>query len=408
MAASLKTLDSDVITLRQINIRSATNGYIPNRHILISDGIGDAYWNSISSIYANPYDTVADPYGSTLAAKDTNNTLRFRTSGVDGLLNIYVNASNSTLTFSNAAPNTLVSQTSVPIVSRTAAIQMPNSENITMSTSQSTLKFVGVGDIQLSTITDLRTVFFSISSFTSAGYADLSAVGRGWIGYEASSHSTSVGYASFVSSIPYSTTCGAVAWDWSRSIGSNIAMSTVEAYPSYSTGDVYFSTVQFNIAPFIRYINPNSTTRMFLEVNPNYLFQRMYLGKSSPMHLVKNFSSFVQYETTRGPQILEMASQGSYMLSQQSNAYSSNYFNTQVKLELDVNTVARNASLDGVSAGYYTLYHRIPAAMASLESDGYCGQVISGRGGFSNSVYVNVDNYTPLSNAVFLHIYNQN
>jgi hypothetical protein len=407
MATSIKSLDSDLITLREIHVRSATNGYIPQKHILISDGIGNAYWNSISSIYNIPYDTVADPYGSTLLAKDTNNTIRFRTNGIDGLLNIYVNRSNSTLTFNNAAPNTLVSQGSVPIVSRTAAIQMPNSENIIMSTSQSTLKFVGVGDIQLSTITDLRTVFFSISSFTSAGYADLSAVARGWIGYTASSHSTSVGYASFVSSIPYSTTFGGVSWDWSGSMGSNVPMSTVEVYPSYSTGDVYFSTVQFNIAPFIRYINPDSTTRMFLEVNPNYLFQRMYLGRSTPIHLVKNFSSFVQYETSRGPQILEKASQGSYMLSQQSNAYSSNYYNTQVKLELDVNVVARNASLDGVSAGYYTLYHRIPGAMASLESDGYCSQVISERGGFSNHILVNVDNYTPLSNAVFLHVYNE-
>ena len=407
MAANLKTLDSDVITLRQINVRSATNGYIPSRHVLISDGIGNAYWNSLSSIYNIPFDKVRDPYGSTIAASTVANTLNFSTDGIDGLLKVYVNR-NKSLTLSNAAPDVLVVQGSVPTVSRVVAQQMPNSEDIIMSTSQSTLKFVGIGDIKLSTITDLRTVFFSISSFTSAGYADLSAVGRGWIGYTASSQSTSIGYASFISSIPYSTSSGGGSWDWSPAIGKGIPMSTVEPYPYYSTGDVYFSTVQFSMAPFLRYMNPNSNTRMFLEVNPNYLFQRMYIGTSTPINLVKNFSTFVQYQTSRGPQILEKASQGTYMLSQQSNAYSSNYYNSQVKLELDMRVLSTNAGLDGPAGGYYTLYHRIPEAMASLEFDGYCGQLISARGGFSNSSGVNVDNYTPLSNSVFLHVYNQN
>ena len=407
MAASLKTLDSDIITLRQINIRSPTNGFIPNQYVLISNGFGDGYWNSISSIYNIPFDKVVDPHGSTIAASTVANTLRFRTDGIDGLLSIYKNSNNG-LTFSNAAPDVLVVQGSVPNVSRVVAQQMPNSEDIIMSTSQSTLKFVGTGDIKLSTITDLRTVFISISSFTSAGYEDLSAVGRGWIGYTASSQSTSVGYASFISSIPFSTTSGGANWDWSPAIGSGIPMSTVETYPYYSTGDVYFSTVKFSMAPFLRYIHPNSNTRMFLEVNPNYLFQRMYIGTSTPINLVKNFSTFLQYETSRGPQILEKASQGTYMLSQQSNAYSSNYYNSQVKLELDMKVLSTNAALDGPAGGYYTLYHRIPEAMASLDSDGYCGQIITMRGGFSNSSGVNVDNYTPLSNSVFLHVYNQN
>lgn len=413
MASSGRSIDTDQITLRQIGVRTVTNGYIPNSFILISDGAGVGYWDSVSSLLVNTYNTVRDSQGSTMSAADIGTTLPFSTTGIQGLLSIYVDNQKSTLSFSNAAPNLLVAQNTVPIVSRLAAQAVPNSENIVMSSSQSTLKFIGVGDIQLSTVTDLRAVFFSISSFSAKGYADLSGETRGWRPFAYSTLSTNAGYASFVSSMPFSTfynidEYNGYGWDWSPSLGSNIPMSTVETYPNYSSGDVYFSTVSFTMAPFLRYIHPNSTTKVFLEVNPSYFFQRMYLGASTPMNLVKEFSSFVQYESPRvGRQVLEKSSYGGYMFSQMSNAYASNYYNTQLKLELDPAILTSNALIDGPYGGYYTLYHRIPGAMANLISDGYCGYYLSARGGFSNNVIVNVDNHTALNNGVYLHLYNQ-
>lgn len=412
MAASLKTFDTDIITLRQINVRSPTNQYISASNVLISDGDGRGYWNSISSIFPVPYDTIRDGNGAIMNTLDYGNILTISTTGIQGLLSAYVNTSNSTFTFTNAAPNLLVALNTVPTVSRLAAQQVPNSENIVMSSSQSTLKFIGVGDMQLSTVTDLRAVFFSISSFSASGYSDLSGIARGWPGNLTSTQSTNAGYASFISSIPFSTfyatdEYSGYGWDWSPCLGSNLVMSTVEQYPNfYSTGDIYFSTVSFTPAPFLRYIHPNSTTKMFLEVNPNYFFQRMFLGISTPYNLVKQFSSFVQYQSVRGVQILEKASQGAYMMSQQSNAYTSNYFNSQIKLELDTAVLSSNAVMDGVG-GYYTLYHRIPGGMANLTPDGYCSYNLGPRGGFSNGNAVTLDNYTPLSNSVFLHVYNQ-
>ena len=413
MASSGRSIDTDQITLRQIGVRTVTNGYVPNSYVLISDGAGAGYWDSVSSLVVNTYNTVRDSQGSTMSAADIGTTLPFSTTGIQGLLSIYVDNKNSTFSFSNAAPNLLVAQNTVPIVSRLAAQTVPNSENIVMSSSQSTLKFIGVGDIQLSTVTDLRAVFFSISSFSAKGYADLSGETRAWRPFAYSTLSTNAGYASFVSSIPFSTfynidEYNGYGWDWSPSLGSNIPMSTVETYPNYSTGDVYFSTVSFTMAPFLRYIHPNSTTKVFLEVNPSYFFQRMYLGASTPMNLVKEFSSFVQYESRRvGRQVLEKSSHGGYMFSQMSNAYASNYYNTQLKLELDPAILTSNALIDGPYGGYYTLYHRIPGAMANLISDGYCGYYLSARGGFSNNEIVNVDNHTALNNGVYLHLYNQ-
>jgi hypothetical protein len=349
-----------------------------------------------------------------MVARNVGNIIKYSTIGVQGLFDAYVDMKSSTFTFSNAYPNVLVAQNTVPIVSRLAAQQVPNSENITMSSTQSTLKFIGVGDLQLSTITDLRTVFFSISSFTASGYSDLSNVARSWQGYAYSTTSTNAGYASFVSSIPYSTfytisDYAGYGWDWSPALGSNIPMSTTEKYPNYySTGDVYFSTVSFTMAPFLRYIQPNSTTKMFLEINPSYFFQRMYLGTSTPYNLVKPFSTFVQYQSPNtGVQILSKASFGGYMMSQNSNAYTSNYYNTPIKLEIDTAVIASNAISDGPYGAYYTIYHRIPGAMANLIPDGYCGYNIGPRSGFSNDAIVNVDNYTSLENSAFLHVYNQ-
>ena len=410
---SVKTIDTDIITLRQISIRSPANGYIPGAHVLISNGGGQAYWDSISSIFTVPYDTLRDSYGSTMIAMNVGNVIKYSTIGINGLFDAYVDMKTSTFTFSNSAPNLLVALNTVPTVSRLAASQVPNSENIVMSSSQSTLKFIGVGDIQLSTVTDLRAVFFSISSFTASGYSDLSNVARAWPGYINSTTSTNAGYASFVSSIPFSTfhatgDYSGYGWDWSPCLGSNIPMSTVEAYPNfYSTGDVYFSTASFTMAPYLRYIQPNSTTKMFLEINPTYFFQRMYLGTST-QNLVKEFSTFVQYQSPRtGVQILGKGSFGGYLTSQASNAYTSNYYNTQVKLELETSILSSNALMDGESGAYYTIYHRIPGAMANLLADGYCGYNIGGRSGFSNNRIVNVDNHTSDYNSVFLHVYNQ-
>jgi hypothetical protein len=405
MASSRKTLDSDIITLRQIYIRTSINDFIPSSHILISDGGGAAYWDSVSSIFpVSSINSVRTPNGSTFNADLYNNVLNVSTTGLGGMLESYIDPATSTLVFSNAAPPLQVALTTVPSVSRVAASNVPNPANIVMSTSQSTLKFIGVGDIQLSTVTDLRTVFFQISSFTSAGYADLSAEARAWRPYTYSTNSTSAGYATFMSSIPVST----ATWNWSNLLGSNLTMSTAEAYPNYINGDTYFSTVSFKMDPYVRYIHPNSTTKMFLEVHPNYFFPRMFLGRSTPIHLVKEFSSFVQYQTARGTQILGASMNPSYMTSQNSNLYGSNFFNTPIKLEIDPAVVMSNAILDGPAGGYYTLFHRIPGAMATLVEDPDCGceLTIGTRGGFSNTNNI-YDNRMGTQNSVFLHVYNQ-
>jgi hypothetical protein len=409
MASSRTSLDSDIITLRQVYAFNPPNVPVPSSQILISVGNGAAYWDSVSSILPiSSFGQVRGTNGSTFNANLYNNVLNVSTIGVQGLLETYVDTATSTLMISNAVAPVQVALTAVPTVTRLAATQMPNAQTLSMSTTQSTLRFLGVGDIQLSTITDLRAVFFSISSFTATGYADLSGEARAWRPYTYSTNSTSAGYATFISSIPYSTVVGSSGWNWTSSIGENLLLSTVEPYPSlYSTGDVYFSTVSFHMGPFARYIHPNSTTKVYLEIKPSYFFERMYLGQEAPLTLVKEFSTFVQYESPRsGRQILSTSIVGDYMTSQMSNLYTSNYYNTPLKLELDTATLMSNTLADGATGARYTVYHRIAGGMANLVSDGYCGNVIGPRGGFSNAAPYYA-NRTPLQGGVFLHVYNQ-
>lgn len=399
MSSSLQTIDTDVITLRRIYARTSFNAYIPSSHILIANGRGLAYWNSVSSIFPiSSFNAVRANNGYTFYADQFNNILNVSTTGIRGLLDTYVDSNTSTLMLSNSAPPVAVALTTVPNVSRLAAELVPNAQILNFSTGQSTLKFIGVGALQLSTVTDLRAVFFSISTFSAGGYADLSAEARAWRPYAYSTNSTSAGYATFVSSVPFTA-----------SLGSDIPVSTVEQYASdYPTGDFYFSSVSVNMQPFYRYLQPNSTTRVLLEVRPNYFFDRLYRGTSSPYSLIKPVSSYVQYNgISTGRTIFPASATTDYMTSQSSNLYESNYYQGPLMLQLDTPMLMSNLLIDGPT-GYLTLYHRFPGGMAQLMDDPDCGcdKVIGGRGGFSNPAMV-YDNRTAAQNSVFLHVYNQ-
>jgi hypothetical protein len=353
----------------------------------------------MSSIYAiSSFNVVRGNNGYSFYADHFNNVLNVSTTGIGGLLEAYVDPATSTLMMSNSAPPVAVALTAVPNVSRLAAELVPNGQILTFSTGQSTLKLIGVGDLQLSTVTDLRAVFFSISSFSASGFADLSAEARAWRPYTYSTNSTSAGYATFVSSVPFTA-----------DLGSNIPVSTVEQYSSdYPVGDFYFSSVTLNMQPFYRYLQPNSTTRMLLEVRPNYFFDRLYRGTSSPYSLVKPVSSYVEYNgLSTGRIVLPASLTTDYMTSQSSNLYESNYYQGPLLLQLDTPMLMSNLLIDG-PAGYYTLYHRFPGGMAQLMDDPDCGcdKVIGGRGGFSNAG-LTYDNRTATQNSVFLHVYNQ-
>lgn len=390
MAANRKTIDTDLIYLREVYARTSFNRTIPANQTLIANGDDSTRWDYIR---VSTFNTVTGDDGVPLYANDNLSTLNISTSGPPGLLSSYVDTSAQALILRAAPPVLAISQRPVPDVTSTIALAPPDVVNIS---NYSTVTLLGVRDVLFSTVTDISgappAIFVSISSFTSAGYSSISGEAYSWRPYLYNVLTTAQGLPTFTSSIQ--TT-------WATGLQN---ISTAEAYPDYITGDAYFSTVSINMSNYIGYIQPG-VTKVVLEVQPTYILPRFLLGTEEYPTLFKNISSYIQYTNPTSTIIISGSQNTDMIVSQQSNAYTSNYFNKPMKLPIDSGIIASNWALDG-PVGYYTLYHRIPGGMAQLVSGDSCGYYIGARGGMSNDtpMYLNA---TPPQNGVFMSIYNR-
>lgn len=360
-------LDTDVIQVRKIYARTPTNEFIPSSHILIAGGDGSTYWNSVSSLVKlSSFNSVKGNNATRLYADLSNSLLQISTTGVQGTLESYVDSLTKTLMLSNVLPPFIVCNGSVPNVNNVMASIVPNAQSLTQVTGQSSIKFLGVGDVQLSTITSQNAIFVSISTFTSAGYSTLSGETFAWRPNLYSTLSTAYGRPSFVSSIPFSA-----GWNW----GSNRAIST----PTTSQ-DMYFSSITFslsNITPYLD-LTRTSSTRVYVEYNPVLVMPSMFQGTGSP---ILEVSSFIQQGANLVPESLVT----NYMVSQQFTG-GLNYFNPSLRLEINPYTTPLGGNI--------TLYHRFVGA----NSDGISS-------GFSN--VSQIGNFTPKTGGLFVNLINQ-
>jgi hypothetical protein len=386
MAANRKTLDTDLIYLREIYARTPFNQTIPANQVLVSNGDDSTRWDYVG---ASSFRSVTGDEGATLYANNNTTELKVTTAGPPGLLDSYVDLSEQSLVLRATPPVLAISERPVPIITGAVALSPPSVKQIR---NYSTLTMIGVKDVLLSTVTvngAPPAIFVSISSFTSAGYSTISGEAFAWRPYLYNVLSTAQSQPTFTSSM--TTT-------WATGVQN---ISTAEAYPDYITGDAYFSTVSFNMGNYIGAIRPNS--QVILEVEPTYLFPRFLLGSEEYPTLLKNISSYIEYSGA-STSILNGSMNSDMIVSQQSNAYTSNVFNKHMKMPIDPATILDNWATDGAT-GYYTLYHRIPGGMAELIPGDACGYYIGQRGGMSNAepTYTNA---TPIQNGVFMSIYN--
>ena len=362
-------LDSDVIQVRKIYARTPANKFIPSSHVLISGGDGSTYWNSVSSLVSlSSFNALKGNTSTTLYADLSNSLINISTTGIHGTLESYVDPTTNTLMLSNALPPFIVSNGSVPNVNNVMAHIVPNAEILTQVTDQSSIKFLGVGDIKLSTVTSQNAIFVSISTFTSAGYASLNDEAFAWRPTLHSTLSTSYSRPSFVSSIPFSA-----GWNW----GSNLPIST-----PVTSQDMYFSSITFNLNNIIPYLDVSrtSSTRVFVEYNPILIMPSMFQGTGSPIQAV---STFIQISGS----ILPESVTTKYMLSQQwlpSN--NSNYFNPSMRLEI-------NPYLNSLGANM-TIYHRLVNANSDGATTGFSGPT-------------DITNFTPKHGGLFINLINQ-
>jgi hypothetical protein len=382
------SIDTDTIQLRKVYARTEYNGFIPSSFILISNGDSSTSWNSVSSIIeVSSFKTIKGNTPTTFSADLSYNLLQISTTGVRGVLESYVDPVTSTLMLSNYLPPFVVSQGSVPIVSLTSASNVPNVESLRQVTGQSTIKFLGVGDVQFSTVTTQNAIFVSISSFTSKGYSALSGETFSWRPTLSSILSTSYGRPSFVSSIPFTS-----GWNW----GSNVPYSTVH---TTTPQDIYFSSITFNldhIAPYID-VTKTSSSRMFIEYNPMLVMSSMFKG---PEPMLMPVSTFMQMENVpSGRRFFSETVITNYMTSQQSlTSGNSNYFNSPIRMEINpYSTFLNNYALNNSNTIDFTIYHRFVGATSDGTSTGFSSvSTLMNLTPKVGGLYINLINQSPV------------
>lgn len=369
--------------------RAANNSVIPSSHILIANGDGSTHWSSISTILEiSSFRTIKGNTATTFSADMSYNLLQISTTGVRGTFESYVDATTSTLMLSNAFPPVGVLQSgnafgSIPVPTESAASNLPGGVYMSPVNGNSTIKFIGVGDILLSTSAAFKTTFIGISSFTHRGYSTISGEVFALRPAIASTFSTAAGRATLMSSI--------VDTLWNK--GAGFAMST-------SGRDFFFSTVTFDAGHLARYVDGSfeSTTKLFVEMTPNCFFAPMGSGSN----LLKEVSSFIVVNSANsnvGYQFFPESVVTNYMTSQVTTAGLSNSFTAPLRMELNAYTsLWSNAQSVPVGLNFIVM-HRIVNAISNSGTDsGFAASSsnVDIRMSVKNGAFINMFSQTPL------------
>ena len=226
---SRRTLDTDSITLRQINALTPTNGIIPALTTLTSDGEGGTFWAVPSSLGGIPSFNNIVVDNQAIPATNPFNTLYISTLGIGtivnsttNLLTLYskgfdafdISGGNKIAAYSNSIlsptmnlvgrngiqitgdpfTRTLFFDTQATAISTgiygysqmnfisnasTVSVSAVNNSNnlfLTANSTSSIVNFIGTGDIVLNTYSNSNAVFLTISSFDSATYLNMSTL----------------------------------------------------------------------------------------------------------------------------------------------------------------------------------------------------------------------------------------
>lgn len=148
-----------------------------------------------------------------------------------------------------------------------------------------------------------------------------------------------------------------------------------------NSGSAQFSSVQYNFSTFSRFLNPNGSSRMFIEYYPNFTFSpviapssisslALYPEGNSSIKNIISLSSHLVYVNAAGSnvpvrqsgvqQYINVNSSYPYSLSSFTNRPTSNSFIQPIQVELDTLVVRSNFSL--------SLVHFISDGTAALKT----------------------------------------
>jgi hypothetical protein len=364
MATNYRQADFTKIQVQTTLAETNTGNPIPSTYMLTADGSGGTIWRSLSTIY--PYSTFRTVKGNTATtfSADLNyNTLQISTTGVRGTFESYVDSATSTLMMSNAFPPIGVTNVNgFGDITTTTANTLPGGFYMAPVDGNSTIKFIGVGDLKLSTITGSKTTFLYVSSYTAAGYFSISGellkVKQG----VPSTFSTMKGQPSFVSSITSNA-----GWRLGAQTGTQ------------SGTDLYLSTcVISNVELLYNHVDTeNQTTKLFVDYYPGLI-----LGAQTGSGIFE-ISTFLS--NTGYGRLAESVTSG-YITSQ--NAATSNVYMTPVRMAIDPFTSL--ASIAGQGANQPLLVvHRIVGG-----SNAYSANYENNQSA-QNSLFVTMTNSAP-------------
>ena len=161
--------------------------------------------------------------------------------------------------------------------------------------------------------------------------------------------------------------------------------------------DFYFSSIAFNAGHLARYVDTSfeSTTRLFVEMTPNFLFSSM-----GGIGLVKPISSFVIVNSINpavGYQLFPESVVTNYITSQVTTAGLSNSFTTPLRLPINAYTsLWSNAQSEPVGLNFIVM-HRIVSGLSNSATDG----------GFLAAAPSNVDIRMSPTNGAFINMFSQ-
>lgn len=287
MASSRRTYDTDSITLRTIFAKNPGNSNVPALRVLTADGTGACYWAIPSSLGLNPSFNEIITSAATYTADLSYNKFRLLAGEGIGMVNgsagsnqttLYAKAfsqfdlsgGNSIYAFSNTyldpsvtfagengiqvrsdpgtktlfigATGNSIANISTGIYgfyqlkvtnttsSITSSVQGLDGNFITASSPSTLMRFLGYQDIQLSTNVTTNSVFFTISTFTSQGYLNIS--NAAYSAYPSSLSTISSLYVQsnvFTSSLNALSTSG-VQWSSVQSSINALAISTGQEF----------------------------------------------------------------------------------------------------------------------------------------------------------------------------------
>ena len=227
---SRRTVDTEIITIRQVNALTPTNSFIPALTTLTSDGQGGTFWAIPSSLGGAPalnqvvVDNLPFPQTSTFntlylsttqgMGSITNSTTNLITLYSKGFTGFDISGGNMLTSFSNsilsptmklvgrngvritgdplnqtlffdsqasAISTGIYGYSQINMISNAstvsqAAIQNSNRLNMSAGSVSTILNLVGVGDIVLNGNSTSNSVFLTISSFNSAEYLTISSL----------------------------------------------------------------------------------------------------------------------------------------------------------------------------------------------------------------------------------------